>query len=135
MINKDKSINITPYLEIILKYFGKDINHYKNLSDYEEEDIIRQTFNILEKVGFTPTGKIITIEKLVNSISTPCLVYWKQQQFLILEKIYTGLEGDRFHIIEISGKKEYDKKQFLMNWGYIRYDKEEEYRGLIIELF
>lgn len=135
MINKDKSINITPYLEIILKYFGKEINHYKNLSDYEEEDIIRKTFNILEKVGFTPTGKIITIEKLVNSISTPCLVYWQQQQFLILEKIDTGLEGDRFHIIEISGKKEYDKKQFLMNWGYIRYDKEEEYRGLIIELF
>jgi ATP-binding cassette subfamily B protein len=77
-------------IRIIAKYYGRSISLSKLriLSETTTEGAsIRTLSNTAERIGFKTLGVKINFQRLEKEAPLPCIVYWKQQHFLIVYKI------------------------------------------------
>ncbi len=77
-------------LRIIAKHYGRSISlpKLRALSETTREGSSLKTIsNAAEKIGFRTLGVKVNFEKLQKEAPLPCIVYWRQQHFVVVYAI------------------------------------------------
>lgn len=102
-------------LQMICKFYGKEISQAQ-ISQYccatTEGVSLLGISNAANTLGFQTTGKQIGIEEISSSL--PCILYWKQNHFVVLYRI----KKDTKYYIADPGKGllVYTKEEFSRHW-------------------
>ena len=121
-------------IRIISKHYGRSISLEKlrSLSDTTRSGSSLQGIaDAAEKIGFRSLGVKIDFEALSEQAPLPCVVFWRQNHFVVVYKVKKGTiyVSDPAH-----GLLEYSKQEFLANWiGAHANDKTEEGIVLLLE--
>ncbi|MDI9308760.1 MAG: peptidase domain-containing ABC transporter [Limnohabitans sp.] len=119
-------------LAMIISYYGKKISLSQVKKEFEFTRIgvsIQDIVDVASKIGFQATPLKLTIDQL-EEIPLPCILFWKQEHFVVLEKI-TQKKGEiLYHILDPSyGKIILDSNIFIKEWQ----GNSEKGVGLIFE--
>jgi len=107
-------------LRMIAKYHGKSfsIQHLR-----EKSYILRTGVNLMglseaaESIGLRSTTVRTSIKKIKEQARLPCIIYWKQEHFVVLYKITKKKEKYFFHIADPAyGLLKYEEKEFKICW-------------------
>lgn len=120
-------------LQMIAKYWGKN---YSLQYLREHSFLTREGVSMLgiseaaEQIGFRTIGVKISYEQLVNEVTLPCIVHWKQNHFVVVYKIHK----DRVHVADPGhGLIKYTTEEFLKNWISTKSDGEEKGVALLLD--
>ncbi|HKR07274.1 MAG TPA: peptidase domain-containing ABC transporter [Bacteroidia bacterium] len=103
-------------LRIISKYYGREISLLKlcRLCETDRQGTsINHISETAEKIGFRTLGVKLSYEKLKQEVLLPCIVFWRQQHFVVVYKIKKNkvFVSDPAHSL-----LEYSKEEFIENW-------------------
>jgi ATP-binding cassette subfamily B protein len=102
-------------LRMITKYYGRNfkLQTLRQLCEISKGgSSLLGISNAAEKIGFRTQGVKISIEQL-KDIDLPCILYWRQNHFIILYKI----SNNTYHIADPSGGLvKLDQTDFNRNW-------------------
>ncbi|SHI47417.1 peptidase domain-containing ABC transporter [Flavobacterium terrae] len=106
-------------LSMIISYYGKKISLSQVKKQFEFTRIgvsIQDIVEVATNVGFQATPLKLAQDQL-EQIPLPCILFWKQDHFVVLEKI-TRKKGETFyHILDPGyGKIIIDSSVFLKEW-------------------
>src|SRR5690606_1883111 len=128
-------------LRIIAKHYGRNISlpKLRALSETTREGSSLKTIsNAAEKIGFKTLGVKVNFEKLQKEAPLPCIVYWRQQHFVVVYKISTpkGRSGGTVYVSDPAhGLLTYTKDEFIKNWiGSNANEHTEEGIALLLEV-
>ena len=128
-------------LRIIAKHYGRSISlpKLRVLSETTREGSSLKTIsNAAEKIGFRTLGVKINFEKLQNEAPLPCIVYWRQQHFVVVYKISSpkGRSGGAVYVSDPAhGLLTYTKDEFIKAWiGNNANEHTEEGIALLLEV-
>lgn len=103
-------------LRMVAKYHGLNIGieQLRNLSETTREGSnLYNISNTAEKIGFRTLGVKISLKKLTDEASLPCILHWNQNHFVVLYQI----KKDKFYIADPShGKVVLSKVEILKRW-------------------
>ncbi|RZK98416.1 MAG: peptidase domain-containing ABC transporter, partial [Pedobacter sp.] len=113
-------------LRMVAKHYGK---HFSLQRLREICGINREGVSMLgisqaaEKLGMRTHGSRITLDQL-KEIKLPAILHWKQNHFVVLHKITSGIstgskrgKESAFHIADPAGASiKYGQSDFLQNW-------------------
>ncbi|SFL08015.1 ATP-binding cassette, subfamily B [Porphyromonadaceae bacterium KH3CP3RA] len=86
-----------------------------------------------EKIGFHSVGGHLTFEKLAEKALLPCIVYWKQEHFVVVYEIKNKNKGYKISVADPGkGLLTYSREEFCNNWVSTRTNGEE--KGVILLL-
>jgi len=101
---------------MVAGYYGKN---YSIQYLREKAYITRQGVSLLgiseaaEAIGFTTLGVRLTFDKLKAEAPKPCIIHWKQNHFIVLEKIV----GNKVYLADPAvGKVRYTAEEFRKGW-------------------
>lgn len=110
-------------LRMVAKYYGK---HYRTeglreVAGYGKEGVsLLGISEAAEQIGFYARGVKLTYQQLINDASTPCILHWNQDHFVVLIKIKKKLLVRREDSITVAdpakGIISYKKTEFLKSW-------------------
>jgi len=109
-------------LRIIAKHYGRSISlpKLRVLSETTREGSSLKTIsNAAEKIGFRTLGVKVNFEKLQKEAPLPCIVYWRQQHFVVVYKISSpkGRSGGAVYVSDPAhGLLVYTKDEFIKAW-------------------
>lgn len=103
-------------LRMIAKHYGRQISIHKlrEILNHNREGVsLNSIAEAAEKIGLRTMGARVSLDKLLHDVPLPCIVYWKQQHFVILHKV-----GKRhLWVADPSyGNIRYTKEEFLNHW-------------------
>jgi len=106
-------------LAMIMSSFGKyyAIQQVKNLFEFTRIGVsIQDILDVSPKLGIKPTALKLTEDDLLE-IPLPAILYWKQEHFVVLEKVSVTKKKTLYHISDPSyGKIILDKEGFCNEW-------------------
>jgi len=112
-------------LRMIAKYYGK---HYSLESLREHSYITRSGVSLLgiseaaEDIGFRTKGLKVSFEQLKKDVIHPCIVFWKQEHFVVVYKIR---KGKVFVSDPAFGNIVYNENEFIRSWITTTEDNED----------
>lgn len=128
-------------LRIIAKHYGRSISlpKLRSLSETTREGSSLKTIaHAAEKIGFKPLGVKVNFEKLQKEAPLPCIVYWRQQHFVVVYKISSpsGRSGGTVYVSDPAhGLLTYTKDEFIKAWiGNNANEHTEEGIALLLEV-
>jgi len=120
-------------LRMIAKYYGKN---YSLQTLRDKSYITREGVSMLgisdaaEYLGFRSMGVRISYEQLKKEAPLPCIVYWKQNHFMVVYKI----KKDILYISDpATGRIKLSKKEFLDGWASTEEDGVKKGLCLLVE--
>ncbi|MBN2522191.1 MAG: peptidase domain-containing ABC transporter [Bacteroidales bacterium] len=119
-------------LRMIARYYGK---HYSLESLREHSYITRSGVSLLgiseaaEDIGFRTKGLKVSFEQLKNDVIHPCIVFWKQEHFVVVYKIRKG----KVYVSDPAfGNIVYNENEFIRSWITTTEDNEDV--GICLQL-
>ncbi len=104
---------------MILSYHGKQValSQVKNLFEFTRIGIsVQDIIEVSNKVGLASTPLKLTVSQL-EEIPLPSILFWKQDHFIVLEKIERKKQDYLYHILDPSyGRIVLDSDTFLKEW-------------------
>ncbi len=107
-------------LRMVAKFYGK---HFQLTTLRQKSFITRAGVSMLgiseaaESIGFRTTGVKISFEQLIKDVHLPCILYWKQNHFVVCHKIQKKGKSYVIHIADPElGAVKYEKEDFLKCW-------------------
>lgn len=106
-------------LAMIRSYFGKedalsDIKHFFELTKAGVS--IQELVDVAEKTGLSMTALKLTDDEL-KEIPLPIILYWKQEHFVVLEKIVSKKGKNIYHLADPAyGRISLDEESFHQEW-------------------
>ncbi len=87
-----------------------------------------------ESIGFKTIGGRLKFDTLINKVSLPCIVHWKQEHFVVVHRITRNRKGYKIDIADPAlGLLEYTQEEFLKYWLTTKTNGEEKGVGLLLE--
>jgi len=122
-------------LKMISSYYGTE---YSIQFIREKCGITRQGVSALgvcdaaEEIGLKSFVIDISFESLINEVTLPCMVHWRQRHFIIVYKV----SSEYIWVADPAvGRLKYKKEKFLEGWLYNkRFNKETDVQGFVILL-
>ena len=77
-------------LRMVAKHYGKlyNLETLRNRSSIGREGVsMLGISDAAESIGFRTMGVRVSIEKLIEDVTLPCIIHWKQTHFVVLYKI------------------------------------------------
>jgi ATP-binding cassette, subfamily B, bacterial len=106
-------------LAMILSYHGKQaaLSQIKKLFEFTRIGVsVQDIVEVSSKVGLQATPLKLTVSQL-EEIPLPCILFWKQDHFIVLEKIQQKKQDQLYHILDPSyGRIVLDSDTFLKEW-------------------
>jgi len=103
-------------LKMILKFHGIDypIEQLRNLCDINKDGVsLLAISEAAEKLGFITVGHKINFEQLIENFNNPCILFWNQNHFVVLQKI----KKNKITIADPAvGLIEYSFDEFKSKW-------------------
>lgn len=103
-------------LKIIFKYYEKNIPLNKLVELSETTRIGASLLGLCqaaEKLGLKTFAAKVSFEKLIEEVTLPCIVHWRQNHFVVVYKI----GKKKVHLSDPAhGLITYSKEEFLRNW-------------------
>lgn len=109
-------------IKMIASYFGRDypLQFLRNLSHISREGVsLLGISQALEHIGFEVSGSKLDLEDLHRVFTSPCILHWNQNHFVVLTKISTSLfSNNRFyHIADPAhGFIKLNEESFKKSW-------------------
>lgn len=106
-------------LAMIRSYFGKkdalsDIKHFFELTKVGVS--IQELVDVAEKTGLSMTALKLTDDEL-KEIPLPIILYWKQEHFVVLEKIVSKKGKNIYYLADPAyGRISLDEESFHQEW-------------------
>lgn len=125
-------------LRMIAKHYGK---HYSLETLRRNSFITREGVSMLgisdaaEYIGFRTSGVLISFEQLVEDVSLPCIVHWKQNHFIVVYNIKKDKKSShRIYVADPTlGLVVYDEEDFKKCWLSTKKDEEDKGAVLILQ--
>ncbi|MEZ4687165.1 MAG: cysteine peptidase family C39 domain-containing protein [Bacteroidia bacterium] len=118
-------------LQIIFKYYGKNtrLQTLLRLSETTREgSSLLGLSEAAEKLGMHTVGARISLNQLATEAPLPCIIYWKQEHFVVLYKI----KKDKIYVSDPAhGLLEYTRKEFAQHWIGADADPEKD-EGIVL---
>ncbi|WP_459926133.1 peptidase domain-containing ABC transporter [Flavobacterium covae] len=106
-------------LAMIISYYGKKIalSQVKKQFDFTRIGVsIQDITKVASKIGLQTTPLKLTQEQL-EEIPLPSILFWKQDHFVVLEKITYKNKKNKYHILDPAyGKIILEKDIFIKEW-------------------
>lgn len=106
-------------LAMIISYYGKKVSlsQVKNQFEFTRIGVsIQDIVEVSTNIGFQATPLKLSQDQL-EQIPLPCVLFWKQDHFVVLEKITQKKEETFYHILDPGyGKIILDSSIFLKEW-------------------
>ena len=124
-------------LRMVLKYYHK---HYSLQTLRKKCYITHEGVSMLgisdaaESIGLRSLGVRITIDELVEKVSSPCILHWNQNHFVVLYKVKTVRNGKySFYIADPASKCiKYTQEEFEKCWCSTTNGGEREGTALLL---
>lgn len=123
-------------LAMILSYYGKkySLSQLKNLFEFTRIGVsIQDIIDVSKKIGIDISALKVFSQDL-EEIPLPAILYWKQDHFVVLEKITTKKQNRIYHLADPAyGRISLDEESFNTEWkgnnekGIILYSETNEH--------
>ena len=125
-------------LRMIAKYYGRT---YSLQTLREKSFLTRQGVSMLgiseaaESIGFRSTGVKVTFKQLIEDVSLPCVLHWKQNHFVVCYDIRKSKKnGKTIYIADpAAGLLSYSEEEFLKCWISTSHHGEEMGTALLLQ--
>lgn len=107
-------------LQSIALYYGKklDLEYLRDITYITREGVsLLAIAKAAEKIGFKTRGVKIKLDILSKQVKCPCILYWRQEHFVVLYDIKTSRGKRIYRIADPSvGKIDLDEESFSKAW-------------------
>jgi ATP-binding cassette subfamily B protein len=114
-------------LRMIAKYYGKNfsLQTLRDKANLSRDGVsLLGLANAAEAVGLHTMGVQITFEQLVTEVNLPCIVYWRQEHFVVIHKIikqnlfFAKNQNYAIHVADpAKGMMTYSFREFMDGWS------------------
>jgi ATP-binding cassette, subfamily B, bacterial len=125
-------------LRMIAKYYGKSysLQTLRNKSFITREGVSMLGISeAAEAIGFRTSGVKITYEQLIEDVSLPCVIHWKQNHFVVCYDIRKSKKkGTKIYIADpASDLLAYSEEEFKKCWLSTKMEGEDKGIALLFQ--
>jgi len=107
-------------IKMLTDYHGQSfsLNELKELCVPTREGLSMSNIaKTLDHLGYSTIGGRLTVERLVEKATLPCILHWNQEHFVVLYKIEKKKKDILFYIADPGiGLLKYNQKDFIEHW-------------------
>ncbi|RYU82784.1 peptidase domain-containing ABC transporter [Hymenobacter persicinus] len=104
-------------LRMIAKHYGKSfsLQTLRSACGLSREGVsLLGISQAAETIGFHTRGVRISFEQLLEDVTLPCIVHWKQEHFVV---VYKARKGQVYVADPMNGLVTYSQEEFCENWA------------------
>jgi ATP-binding cassette subfamily B protein len=107
-------------LSMITSYYGNKFSlyHLRDLCQIGKDGVsMLGIIHAAKKIGFNTCSLKLDMEQLIKKFSSPCILFWNKNHFLVLESIKKKSDSTSFHIVDPAhGRVVLAEKDFRESW-------------------
>lgn len=107
-------------LKSIAEYYGKKytIQHLRDCCNIGMDGVsLLDISEVAEKIGFRTKMVKITLDQLRHSVVYPCILFWRQNHFVVLYDVTKKKGKYKYHVSDpANGKLTYNDEEIIRSW-------------------